>query len=177
MGGHDPLITSLVYTEIGPATYRITAVSNLALPVLRWFLDGVPYVTTTVDFIDIQISVEDQITVDVFDQDTPNPNPLARGSLLSIAWERQSGSVAYRVEKLISGTWTDQETIVENGSRSYRAFVPAADEQTTSLRVVSIDNAGAEIVITTRLAFVVRVPDVPLQVYTVSEGILTVGDA
>jgi hypothetical protein len=169
------MITSIVYTEIGPATYRITAVSSLADPVFRWFVDGIPYLTSTVGFIDVQLTSDTQLTIDVFDQDTANPNPLARGSNVAIAWEKSTGAIAYRVEQYVDPAWEVIDIITALDSRSFRKFVPADDEETISLRVVAIFADLSESVVATRLAFVVRIPDVPPQNYTLEDGILEIG--
>lgn len=154
-------VTILERRSVGPTAWRLTWESDATPPVVyRIYIDGILVSKTTQTYRTFEMSLGDQLQVEIRDDDTA-PIYAYPGKLL-LTWEPVSGADKYNIQEYSGSAWTLRGVVQSSGKTYYSFYTPTlADCETHQWRILPIGADGAEGTAKTFSVFMVRRPDPP----------------
>lgn len=165
--------------RIDATAFRLRFTSDRTPPVsFRVFFQGrlISSITSSGSQGEVVLSVPvgDNPFVEVLDKPCSLPT-IAFPGRVTLNWLSVTGASSYRVEELVSGTWTLRQTLLSHGGTAYTWGSRWLEDSTThQFRVIPVDSGGNQ---GTALSFsflMVRHPDTPDVRYEYNQGSQTI---
>lgn len=169
---NDPVVVITNVSVLNPTTYlvqfRTQRAGSVTFSVYRegTLLKSVPSTATGTGQIVLTIADGDSPYFEILDDPNQKPHPAYPGHL-SLNWRLIGGASTYEVQEYLSGSWSTEITIAEDGSNNHIFLTRwLEDSETHQFQVVPIDSTGNAGTPISYSSETVRHPDAPDVDYT-----------